>query len=93
MQHGFSQAAENNKTPILQQLKQLFALVNEVLEIGSGTGQHAAYFAANLPHLNWHTSDLAVNHPSILAIQQELALPNLHKPFEFCIGKTIGLQT
>ena len=38
-----------------------------VLEIGSGTGQHAVYFASQLPHLYWQTSDLAENHAGIQA--------------------------
>ena len=55
----FSQACENNKAPILAVLTQAFSLNQHVLEIGSGTGQHAVYFAANLPHLIWQTSDQA----------------------------------
>lgn len=55
----FSQACENNKAPILAVLTQAFSLNQHVLEIGSGTAQHAVYFAANLPHLIWQTSDQA----------------------------------
>ncbi|MGI2121448.1 DUF938 domain-containing protein [Shewanella baltica] len=55
----FSQACENNKAPILAVLTQAFSLNQHVLEIGSGTGQHAVFFAANLPHLIWQTSDQA----------------------------------
>lgn len=47
----FSEAAERNRAPILGLLKRLFADRRAVLEIGSGTGQHAAYFSAALPHL------------------------------------------
>ncbi|MGL4221854.1 MAG: DUF938 domain-containing protein, partial [Shewanella sp.] len=43
----FSQACENNKAPILAVLKSAFANTIQVLEIGSGTGQHAVYFAAH----------------------------------------------
>lgn len=53
----FSQACENNKAPILTVLQTAFASAKQVLEIGSGTGQHAVYFAENLPHLFWQTSD------------------------------------
>ncbi|MFY8274544.1 DUF938 domain-containing protein [Pseudoalteromonas sp. SSDWG2] len=59
---GLSQACENNKQPILEQLTQMFAQVKNVLEIGSGTGQHALHFAPRLTHLHWQTSDLAYNH-------------------------------
>lgn len=53
----FSQACENNKAPILALLRQTFSHSQHVLEIGTGTAQHAVYFAANLPHLIWQTSD------------------------------------
>lgn len=57
----FSQACENNKDPILTELKRLFSKVHRVLEIGSGTGQHAAYFAPQLRHLFWQPTDVAAN--------------------------------
>ena len=53
----FSQACENNKEPILVELKRIFANSQQVLEIGSGTGQHSVHFAENLPHLTWQASD------------------------------------
>ncbi|MGH8676748.1 MAG: DUF938 domain-containing protein, partial [Burkholderiales bacterium] len=53
-----SDACERNREPILGVLREAFACVRNVLEIGSGTGQHAVYFAAALPHLTWHTADL-----------------------------------
>jgi hypothetical protein len=46
-------------------LKRVLRDTKQVLEIGSGTGQHAAYFAAELPHLAWQTSDVAENLPGI----------------------------
>jgi SAM-dependent methyltransferase len=64
---SFCQSCENNKGPILDVLRPLLAGHHTVLEIGSGTGQHAAYFAAALPHLDWQTSDVVDNHPSIEA--------------------------
>ena len=63
----FSQACENNKGPILAILRDALAGCTRVLEIGSGTGQHAAFFAAELPHLAWQSSDLAENHAGIRA--------------------------
>jgi len=57
MNKPFSQACENNKDPILAVLKRVFVNPYEVLEIGSGTGQHAVYFAEHLPHLTWQPSD------------------------------------
>ena len=62
---AFSQASENNKGPILEILRPLLEHRETVLEIGSGTGQHAAFFARQLSWLIWQTSDLRHNHPSI----------------------------
>lgn len=61
----FSEACERNSGPILRLLKKYFAESTLVLEIGSGTGQHAAYFAPELPHLAWQASDVAANLPGI----------------------------
>jgi hypothetical protein len=63
----FSEASERNRGPILAILKRVFKDRKRVLEIGSGTGQHAAYFAAELPHLVWQASDVAENLPGIRA--------------------------
>jgi cyclopropane fatty-acyl-phospholipid synthase-like methyltransferase len=64
----FSQACENNKTPILEALKRILPLPQaltqapelNVLEVGSGTGQHCVYFAQHLPHIQWQPSEQAV---------------------------------
>lgn len=61
----FSQACENNREPILQVLEPRLRDCRLVLEIGSGTGQHAVYFGAALPHLQWQTSDLPEHHEGI----------------------------
>src|SRR5512139_2573099 len=53
----FSEACERNKGPILERLRVHFAAVRRVLEIGSGTAQHALHFATALPHLEWQTSE------------------------------------
>jgi cyclopropane fatty-acyl-phospholipid synthase-like methyltransferase len=53
----FSEACERNKDPILEVLRVAFAQRMQVLEIGSGTGQHAVHFAAHLPHLTWHPTE------------------------------------
>lgn len=76
----FSQACENNKEPILAVLKQAFAGANTVVEVGSGTGQHAVYFAAHLPHLYWQPTDLAENLPGMQLWFDEAELPNLKAP-------------
>ncbi len=51
-----------------------------MLEIGSGTGQHAVHFAAALPQLTWQTSDREENLPGIRAWLAEAALPNTPAP-------------
>ena len=61
----YSQSCENNKAPILTLLQPFFDKTSKVVEIGSGTGQHAVYFAPRLPHLIWQTSDLPDNHAGI----------------------------
>jgi hypothetical protein len=59
----YSQACENNKGPILARLQECFADRRQVLEIGSGTGQHACHFAANMPWLQWQPTELPENLP------------------------------
>ena len=76
----YSEACEQNKEPILTVLRRTFATARHVLEIGSGTGQHAVYFARHLPQLRWQTSDLEENHASINAWLQEAALGNTIQP-------------
>ena len=53
----FSAACERNKDPILEVLRTRFADRTQVLEIGSGTGQHAVHFARALAHLTWHPTE------------------------------------
>lgn len=80
MNKPFSQACENNKEPILSVLAQTFAKTTQVLEIGSGSGQHAVYFAQHLPSLTWQTSDLNINHAGINQWIDEFPQQNLLKP-------------
>lgn len=62
-----AESCEQNKRPILTVLRQLLQGRHHLLEIGSGTGQHAVYFAQAFPELQWQTSDRAENHPGIHA--------------------------
>jgi len=73
-------ACDRNREPILQVLKRHFAGRRHVLEIGSGTGQHAVHFAAAMPALTWQTSDLAENLPGIRLWLEEAHAPNLPVP-------------
>jgi len=63
----FAESCEQNQRPILAVLRDEFATASRILEIGSGTGQHAVFFAAELSHLQWQTSDCTENHPGINA--------------------------
>ena len=76
----FSPACENNKEPILGHLREVFAEVQEVLEIGSGTGQHAVWFATHLPWVTWQPTEI----PASLAIPrprcEASGLDNLRAP-------------
>jgi SAM-dependent methyltransferase len=76
----FSESCVRNQEPILAVLREHLAGVRRVLEIGSGTGQHAVHFARHLPHLAWQTSDLPANHEGIALWLQEAALPNVMLP-------------
>ncbi len=84
----FSDACERNKAPILAVLQQEFAAVENVLEVGSGTGQHAVYFGEHLTHLTWHTSDLEENHDGILQWLDEHKLDNVRSPVTLDIGNS-----
>lgn len=76
----WSEACERNRAPILEVLRGAFAGATEVLEIGSGTGQHAVFFAAALPQLVWQPSDRAEHLAGIAAWRDEAGLPNLRAP-------------
>ncbi len=75
-----SQACLNNRQPILAQLKSYCRQVPQVLEIGSGNGQHAVYFAEHLPHLVWQCSDRPQYHAQINAWLADAGLANLRAP-------------
>lgn len=79
-QKPFSQACEQNKGPILAVLQEHFAAARSVLEIGSGTGQHAVFFAANLPDLIWQPSDRIENHEGIRLWMEAAQLENVRAP-------------
>jgi SAM-dependent methyltransferase len=82
-----SDACERNRGPILEVLRRVFADRTAVLEIGSGTGQHAAYFAPELPHLSWQPSDVADNLPSVRIWREEAQTPRLLEPIELDVDR------
>jgi cyclopropane fatty-acyl-phospholipid synthase-like methyltransferase len=74
-------AAVRNREAILDVIKDEFRDCKSILEVGSGTGQHAIFFASKMPWLNWQTSDLAENHPGIIAWLEEAQLANVASPY------------
>jgi cyclopropane fatty-acyl-phospholipid synthase-like methyltransferase len=84
---NWSDACERNKGPILRILTDAFARTRSVLEIGSGTGQHAVYFAANLPHLTWQPSDQGAYLPGLHERIRMEGPPNLRPVIELDVRK------
>ena len=84
----YSESCDQNRAPILAILREVFADRQHVLEIGSGTGQHAVYFGAALPHLRWQTADVSTYHPGIAAWLAEAELPNVRSPLELDVNHT-----
>lgn len=76
----FSQACENNKAPILEKLATLFKQPGTILEIGTGTGQHAVHFASHLPHLLWQPTDHPQNAQLSRAWIADSGLANINPP-------------
>ncbi|OYY93169.1 MAG: methylase [Hydrogenophilales bacterium 28-61-23] len=76
----YAESSEQNRAPIQAVLEDVFADRKMVLEIASGTGQHAVYFGQALPHLTWQTSELPDNHAGIQAWLDEAGLANVLPP-------------
>ena len=73
-------APERNKQPILEQLAPILP-AGRVLEIASGSGQHAAWFSTHLPHVTWMPTDLdPANLASIAAWRDETGAANFCEP-------------
>lgn len=89
MEKPYAPACERNREPILQVLRAHFADRHRVLEVGSGTGQHAVFFAAALPHLSWQTSDVAEHLPGIRLWLDEAHLPNTPQPLTFNVNAAV----
>jgi len=77
----YSPAADRNKQPILEALTRILGKQGAALEIASGTGQHAAWFASAMPDWTWQPTDADARMlPAIASRVAEAALPNLRPP-------------
>jgi len=88
MEKPYSPACDRNKDPILKVMQEVINLDDRrLLEIGSGTGQHAVYLAPHFSHMIWVTSDLKRNHEGISMWLNESGAPNIVGPGAFEVGK------
>ncbi|MBT3205403.1 MAG: DUF938 domain-containing protein [Gammaproteobacteria bacterium] len=78
----YAESCDQNREPIQQVFEQFVDGRKTVLEIGSGTGQHAVYFSAQFADLLWQTSDLIENHSAIQAWIDDSGLNNVYSPIE-----------
>jgi cyclopropane fatty-acyl-phospholipid synthase-like methyltransferase len=82
----YSESCDQNKYPILEVLRKEFAHAKHVLEIGSGTGQHAVFFGEHLPNLIWQTSDRLEYHAGIELWLKDSNLANVLPPMELDVS-------
>lgn len=88
-QRRYAPAAERNRGPILEVLRRVLPPRGLVLEVASGTGQHAAHFASALPGLTWLPSELSEDaFPSIESWAAEVATANLRPPLRLDVCET-----
>lgn len=81
MNKPYSESCDQNRDAILSVIQPLLTNCTSLLEIGSGTGQHAVYFAEKMPHLTWHTSDCAEYLPGIQSWVADSTAENVRSPF------------
>ncbi len=83
----YSESCEQNRAPILEVLRIELAGRSRLLEIGSGTGQHAVYLAPEFPHLDWQTSDVIESHEGINAWLRDSGPGNVRAPIALDVCK------
>ncbi|MFT4563849.1 MAG: cyclopropane fatty-acyl-phospholipid synthase-like methyltransferase [Gammaproteobacteria bacterium] len=83
----FAPSTDRNKDPILEVLRAHLSNVSELLELGSGTGQHAVHMAAELEHIQWQTSDLPDQHLGMNAWIDDAKLPNVKRPLALDVSQ------
>lgn len=82
----YAASCDENKDIILSVIKPYLADKKAVLEIASGTGQHAVFFAQALKHLNWQSSDLKNQLGGMQQWIEEAQLSNLQNPIELDVS-------
>jgi cyclopropane fatty-acyl-phospholipid synthase-like methyltransferase len=82
-----SEACERNKVPILAELQPRWGSTRRVFEIGSGTGQHAVFFAQAMPGWIWQCSDVPAHLPSLRQRIDAACLPNLPEPLAWDVNQ------
>ncbi len=88
----FSEACQRNQSVILDVLQPYFSQIDSVLEIGSGTAQHAVHFAKANPHLTWQTSDQTHYLEGINAQLSNAAVANIISPIELNVNQTVWVS-
>lgn len=88
MKKPYAESCEQNRDAILSVIKPLLKNRLTVLEIGSGTGQHAVYFARKMPHLVWQPSDQIQYLNGISIWRDEAGLTNVVKPLELDVTRS-----
>lgn len=89
MEKPNSPSCSRNKDVILDVLKSIITKDNKsLLEVGSGTGQHAVYMAPHFEHMDWFVSDLVENHAGMQLWLQEAKIKNIHGPLTYEVGQS-----
>ncbi len=85
----YSESCDQNREPIFEVIQPLLKEKKSVLEIGSGTGQHAVYFARKMPYLIWQTSDQQTYHEGIKLWLDDANLNNTPPPLPLNVSSDI----
>ncbi|MBE9560586.1 MAG: DUF938 domain-containing protein [Proteobacteria bacterium] len=88
MNKPYSESCDQNKDAILSVISAVLSSLSSVLEIGSGTGQHAVYFAEKIPSLKWYTSDCKPYLEGINMWLSDASLSNVQMPFELDVSSS-----
>ena len=84
----YSESCDENRSPILSVIQPLLKDCRTVFEIGSGTGQHAVFFAENMPQLVWHTSDCSEYLDGINLWLHDAGLENTRAPAKLDVSES-----